>query len=169
MLPTPEQLGSEGDSAIGRLEIGVSALIRWMESRQMRARVARESGVDLTTASIGLLEHLDVAGAMRVSDIAECHCVDASTMTVRIQALQRDRLVKRRPDPTDGRASLVVISDEGRAAVGRLREARRGLLAEIFGELDPAEVERAARLLCRVEQHMIGTMHDEAPLLSSGD
>ncbi|MEV4421330.1 MarR family winged helix-turn-helix transcriptional regulator [Patulibacter sp. NPDC049589] len=161
-MPGPEIVGEAGDSPVGRLEVGVSALVRWMGGRPIQDRVGASAGVDLPAASVGLLEHLEVAGPMRVSDIAACHQVDTSTATVRIQGLQRDGLVVRTPDPADRRVSMIAISVRGRDAVARLRAARRALLADLFAEVDAAEIEQVAALLRRVEQRMIDAAHGSA-------
>jgi len=141
-----------------RLELAVSALVRWIESRPIRARIAQRAGVELGSSAVGLLEHLQTAGPMRVSDIAECHAVDTSTATVRVQSLQRDGLVDRTADPDDGRVSMIAISPGGRAAVERLRAARRELLREVFGDAEVEDLEHAAALIGRIEQRILAAV-----------
>jgi DNA-binding MarR family transcriptional regulator len=145
------------DSPIGQLELGVSVLARWIGSRHVRARIAQESGLDLSPVAIRLLEHLLVAGPMRVSEIAECEQVDKSTATVRVQALQRAGLVERAPEALDARVSVIAISKQGRAAVARLRAARRLLLQELFEDADADELQRLGVLLQGIQVHMTGT------------
>jgi DNA-binding MarR family transcriptional regulator len=145
------------DSPIAQLELGVSVLARWIGTRHVRARIAEESGLDLSPVAVRLLEHLLIVGPLRVSEIAECEQVDKSTATVRVQALQRDGLVERTPDSADARVSVIAISAGGRQAIARLRAARRLLLAELFGDADPDELARLGVLLQGIQLHMTGT------------
>ncbi|MEO7178061.1 MAG: MarR family transcriptional regulator [Allosphingosinicella sp.] len=48
-----------------------------------------------------------------------------ATITGRLAALEAQGLIERRPDPSRGRGTLVVLTDEAAARVGEyLREAR---------------------------------------------
>lgn len=73
--------------------------------------------------------------------------VTSGTMTNRIDRLARRGLVRRLPDPADGRGVMVRLEDSGRlladAALADLLLIERGVLAV----LDPAEHERLAGLL----------------------
>lgn len=64
-----------------------------------------------------------------------------------ITRLERDGLVERRPDPADGRASLVHITDAGRA-IGEARYADRSRhLVGLVAELTPDERQALAAAL----------------------
>jgi hypothetical protein len=76
--PGTASLTAEG-AAIAELESAVAGVVRWSESRHVRAEVDRRSGSSLAPALLRLLEHFDVAGPMRIKDIAECMAVDIST------------------------------------------------------------------------------------------
>jgi DNA-binding MarR family transcriptional regulator len=159
----PEQ---DGTASLARLEIALSALIRWSESKHTRLEVARRSGCSALPSELRLLEHFDLVGPMRVSDIAECLRIDISTVSLQLRQLRRDRLVDQIKDPRDRRISLITITDDGRDAVRRTRLARCELLEEIFGSAGPAELEQAAVLLLRVQEHMMRGM---AELVRSRD
>ena len=58
-------------------------------------------------------------------------------MTQMVGRLERDGLVVRLIDPDDGRGTLVDITDEGRALLAQLRQARRDNLAELLNTLLP--------------------------------
>jgi DNA-binding MarR family transcriptional regulator len=64
--------------------------------------------------------------------------VTSGTMTNRIDRLEGRDLVRRRPDPADGRGVIVRLTDEGRALVDTalqdLLARERGLLAELDEE-----------------------------------
>jgi DNA-binding MarR family transcriptional regulator len=76
--------------------------------------------------------------------------VTSGTMTNRIDRLERRSLVRRGPDPSDGRGVLVRLTDEGRSLVDTaledLLQRERGLLAE----LDDASLASLAAQLRRL-------------------
>jgi DNA-binding MarR family transcriptional regulator len=141
---------------LARLEAGVSALVRWSESNRIRLAVARQSGCDLASSELRLLEHFDLVAPMRISAVADCLHVDVSTVSIQLRRLRQDRLVEGWQDGSDRRVTLVSITDEGRAVLARVRTARRALLGEVFAQLPAAEMEQAAAVLLLVQQHMLG-------------
>ena len=56
-------------------------------------------------------------------------------------------LVAREPDPADGRASLVRLTEEGRARFRRVRDARRERYVSKLAGWDRREIAELARLL----------------------
>ena len=56
---------------------------------------------------------------MRVSDLAACVELDASTVSRQIKQLEDKGIVERTADPADGRASLVRLTDDGRETMHR--------------------------------------------------
>lgn len=77
----------------------------------------------------------------RVGDIAERNLSDASTVSRQVSHLTSLGLIAKVPDPADGRAQLVALTDEGSALLDELVERREawfaGLLSE-WGEEDIA-------------------------------
>ncbi len=55
-------------------------------------------------------------------------------MSRQLRALEDLGLVAREPDPADGRARLVHLTEEGRSRVGRVREARRARYVSQFAQ-----------------------------------
>ncbi|WP_052397592.1 MarR family winged helix-turn-helix transcriptional regulator [Streptomyces sp. NRRL F-5123] len=143
---------------LARLEAALSAVVRWSESKYTRAEVARLSGCDVPPSALRLLEHFDVAGAMRVSDIADCLRIDISTVSLQLRRLKADGLVSRLPDPADARSGVIAITSQGRDALARVRAARCELLAGAFAPAAPEELGRAADTLLRVQEHMLAAM-----------
>jgi DNA-binding MarR family transcriptional regulator len=64
---------------------------------------------------------------LRMSELARRARLSKQTMTTMIRLLERDGLVIRRPDPTDGRASLISLTQRGR----RLEPVATGILADL--------------------------------------
>lgn len=142
------------------LEVGVSALVRWNESKHVRGEVVRRSGVELPPSELRLLEFFDASEPMRISVVAECQHVDISTASLQLRGLRRERLVDAVRDASDGRATLITITDWGRDTVARVRVARRALLADLFADVPAADLERAAAVLAVVPEHLAAGLRD---------
>ena len=88
---------------------------------RMRERVTR---LALTTAQASALREL--TGPMTMGELAGQMACESSNATVVIDKLESQRLMERRPHPTDGRAKQLMLTPEGAG----LRERLLELLAE---------------------------------------
>jgi DNA-binding MarR family transcriptional regulator len=75
-----------------------------------------------------LLYTLSHAGPMRLSDLAATVHVDASTVSRQAAQLVTEQLLVRQPDPEDGRASVVALSDSGTRVVEEMIQRRRAFI-----------------------------------------
>ena len=105
-----------------RLTAGVTRLVR--AGRQLGQRVAADLHGDLPSSRWALLVPLEQGGPQRCSALAARLGVDVSVASRQVSALERAGYVRRRPDPLDGRASLISLSGAGAAALARTRAAR---------------------------------------------
>jgi DNA-binding MarR family transcriptional regulator len=152
---------------IDAIERSVAALLRSLGGRSAGALVAERSGSDLPAASIVLLEHLEAVGAQRVSRIAEYQKIGVPALTPRIKELEAAGVIRRDVDPVDARASLISLTDSGRATVARIREARCGILAEALHDMDPEVIATAADALMRIAT-AVERSRAERPPISGG-
>ncbi len=115
-------------------------------------RVKHEDRIPLGQAAV--LGALDRNGAMTTSDLAADQRVRPQSMARAVGLLMEQNLITRRAHPTDGRKSLVELSDAGRAALEAERGRRAGWLAQaIEDELTDEEralLARSAALLERL-------------------
>lgn len=83
----------------------------------------------------------------KVGDRLQVHRTSAKQI---VEALDRQGLVERRPHPTDGRTTLVTITDDGRRVA---REATEALHAARFGTapLGDQQLDALSDLLARLE------------------
>ncbi|MET9958282.1 MarR family transcriptional regulator [Streptomyces sp. NPDC006326] len=101
-------------------------------------------------AVLGVLER---EGAMTTSDLATDQGVRPQSMARAVGLLLEQGLVTRRAHPTDGRKTLLELSDAGRAALEAERGRRAGWLAlAIETELTEAERELLARSAALMER-----------------
>jgi len=115
--------------------------------RLMDRRMAEQGASFARTKLLLLLER---NGPRRSTDIAEVFGHSPRTVTEAIDALEREGLVRRDPDPEDRRAKLVSITQEGRAAVASSEPVRQQLIDQIFGALSQAERQSLQALLDRL-------------------
>ena len=112
--------------------------------------------------SLGQGEHLvltalDRLGPTRARDLACSEGLDASTVSRRLAQMEERGYVERVPDPADRRAGLVRVTDAGRSAFEAERRRRAGLVTDLVGEWDAADVALLARLVARLNAAFEGT------------
>jgi DNA-binding MarR family transcriptional regulator len=91
----------------------------------------------LSMTSVSTLGTLNREGPSRLTALATRQGVTQPAMTQLIARLQESGLVRREPDPADGRVVQVSITAEGRALIVRRRERRARHLAVLLTQLDP--------------------------------
>lgn len=109
----------------------------------------REHGASV--ARLRTLRVLALAGEpVRMRDLAE-HVGNAPrTTTTIVDSLERDGLVERVRHPTDRRAFLLTLTEEGARRHREAEELDRAALATATGALTPAEREQLRALLARI-------------------
>lgn len=135
------------DSVEGRLDAALTRIVRAL-SRE-HATSARDGG-RLTNTGVWLLLHLEEVGPQRPGDLAAWQAVDKSTMTLQLRRLILDGLVERLPDPSDRRAALMQITDDGRAALRAYRTRGRDLLRGLLADWPAEERESLASGLSKL-------------------
>lgn len=105
-----------------RLTAGVARVVR--SGRHLSTRAADALHGELPSYAWALLVPLEQDGEQRCSALAARAGVDVSVASRQLAALERAGHVDRRPDPLDGRASLVHLTDEGVRALAVTRALR---------------------------------------------
>ena len=114
--------------------------------RSMRQRVA---GDDLDPGLFWLLKNIAAEGPLRVTELAGCTNLDTSTVSRHVAQLHRAGLLERTPDPDDGRAHRLQLTDAGRSRLHDAFERRRTLLRRALGAWEADDVAELDRLLGR--------------------
>lgn len=115
-------------------------------SRLMRQR---RQGETLDTGSFWLLKTLAASGPLRVTDLAACTNLDASTVSRHVAQLDGAGLIERTPDPVDGRAQRVKVSAPGAEKIEAALRSRRALLERCLESWEARDLEELDRLLTR--------------------
>ena len=98
----------------------------------------------LSFSALSVLHTLSRAGSCRLSELVRTEQIKQPALTSAVAKLERDGLVERRPDPGDGRASMLSLTAAGQAIVSRRHADRVQRLGRLIDRLPPAD---HARLL----------------------
>jgi DNA-binding MarR family transcriptional regulator len=116
-------------------------------------RLRQEAGTDLSPSLTSALATIERHGPLTPSEVAQIERVKRPSATRIVARLEKEGLVDRAADPTDGRVSLVTANRTGRSLLRRLRTRKNAYLARRMRDLDPADVaalKRAAEVLERM-------------------
>ncbi len=118
----------------------------------------------LSLARWKVLEILDAKGSIRQKALAQELGFAERSVTQAVESLAGDGLVERMPDPADGRAKLVTLTDEGAAALAAGDKAGAEVLQRIFGTLDRKQLASLDKLLSVIDD-AVGETEQGTPIV----
>ena len=142
-----------------RLTAGLVQLIR--TGRQVSSRAAASVYGDLPSFGWALLLPLQRDGAQRCSALAAQAGIDVSVASRQIAVLERAGHVEGRPDPLDGRASLLSLTPAGAEAMAATRALRSDWALGALAGWDEDDARTLSDLLDRLvaDLESAGTPH----------
>jgi DNA-binding MarR family transcriptional regulator len=106
----------------------------------------------VTLPRFDLMAQLDKNPAgMTLGELSSRMMVSNGNVTGLVERLLAQGLLDRRPSPNDRRAQLVSLSSDGRRAFRAMARTHENWIAEIFGELDPGEIDEMMQLLAKAK------------------
>ena len=138
------------EAAIRGLEQEVGTLLRRVRRRlEDRATMVHS---ELNATSYLVLVTLRDHGSCRAADLAELFALDKGSVSRVVHQLLDLGLIVRAPDPADGRASILTVSDEALRRIAAVREDQREQFDDRLTSWDPEEIEELATRLSRFNQ-----------------
>jgi len=89
------------------------------------------------------------------SALAECLTADKGQISRTVRELEQLGLVERRPDPSDGRSSILSPTADGLARLAAARAPQEGVLIEAMEQWPVDEIHNLARLLHALTSGML--------------
>ncbi|MET8983754.1 MarR family transcriptional regulator [Streptomyces sp. NPDC004539] len=126
-------------------------------------RLMERAGLTLDRASVAILRFISESDPLRPGVLAVRLSVEASHVTRQLRQLEAAGLVARIPDPEDRRAQRVQLTEEGLAAVRRIREVSRQGMEVALTHWTPADLERLADLFHRLVSDFVTYAEAELP------
>jgi DNA-binding MarR family transcriptional regulator len=147
------QVGTEGDSPPID-QAAVAAQLRAVTVGLIRRLRSTASPGELTWSQESALLRLETGGPQTISQLARAEGTRSQSMGAIVASLEAQGLVDRTADSSDGRLSIITVSDAGRHALDDARAAKQDWLADrLTGELNQHEqdvVAQAVPLLQRI-------------------
>ncbi|MET7666835.1 MarR family winged helix-turn-helix transcriptional regulator [Micromonospora luteifusca] len=146
-------MSDDHESTLGQIETEVALLMRFGEATRRATGTAEHRVLD--RAAYVILRHLADAGPQNVSALAARLNLDGSTVTRQVSALQRDGLITRTPDPSDGRGTVISPTSAGLQRMAAVQAARTRLYGDMLADWSAEDRATLAALLGRLNQALI--------------
>ena len=91
------------------------------------------------------------------TEIADMISIDKTTMVVTMDALESAGYAERRPSPTDRRARVVVVTEQGRAIAAKADDVYRDVVGSVLGSLPDDERTGMVNGLTRLVEGRLST------------
>lgn len=121
----------------------------------------------LSFSTLSVLHRLSGEGPMRLTDLLATEQIKQPALTSLVSRLEAAGLVSRRPDPSDGRAALLSLTEAGEGIVRSRRADRVAKLARLIDQLD--DHDRAVLADAQEVLSRLATIARETPSDSPGD
>ena len=131
-----------GGEGVARVADSVIELLRTV--RRSKARLLAAAGNDVESATQVLLRTIADEGPMRASALAASVQSDLSTVSRQVAGLVGRGLLERRADQLDGRASLLVVTEAGRAVIAEHEQGRQQFFEEVLAGWTDEDLRRFA-------------------------
>lgn len=162
MSTEPLPLPSTATPEVIEIERALTRITYLSTRARQHDRLMTLVSVPLDRAAVALLRQVADSEPLRPGELAQRLGVEASHVTRTVQQLQKSGYVTRVPDPDDGRAQRIQLTEAGRAAVGRVRDAGARGMQLALADWSPDELGQLATLFHRmVDDFLSHSIEDE--------
>ena len=130
-----------------QLEHEVGVVIRRV--KRVIGERARAVHPDLQPGTYLMLTYLAETGSCRSSAIAEVFDMDKGAISRQVQHLTDLGLIERSPDPADGRAALLALTDEAHRRLDDVQTHRRKVIDERLADWSDDDLRSFVEMLGR--------------------
>ncbi|MGN7360221.1 MarR family winged helix-turn-helix transcriptional regulator [Paenibacillus sp. SAF-054] len=99
-----------------------------------------------------LLSELEKYSPLAIHALADRLLLNLSTASRQVAVLESKNYIRRYPDTSNGRISLVEITPEGMEALGKVQKARNDAYAEVLAHWTPEELKGLESSLTRLNR-----------------
>jgi DNA-binding MarR family transcriptional regulator len=124
------------------------SLLQHRLEQQLRA----EGGISYV--QFQLLARLNARGPLTMTDLADGVVYSRSGLTYQAGLLEKAGLINRAPSAEDERATLVTITDDGRALLGRVMPGHILITRLLLDPLSGQDLDHLRDIMSRVRDHM---------------
>lgn len=124
----------------------------YIRSQSVLEKLLAEEGISY--AKMRVIYFIGLNEGARSVDLMKAFGHAPRTVTEAVDALERDGLVERVPDPRDRRAKKILLTAAGQQMFEAAEPIRRRLGTEIFGVLDAKEQKALQEMLKRMSERL---------------
>jgi DNA-binding MarR family transcriptional regulator len=149
--PTDDAAGVTADT--GADVAATADTLRLLVGKLRRKLQEQSSPGDFTPSQVAVVSRL-LTGSATLSELARAEGMRPQSMSAIIAALEQANLVTGAPDPTDGRQTVLSVTESARASIEANRAAKNDWLSRAiaahYTDAERAELVRAIDLLARL-------------------
>jgi DNA-binding MarR family transcriptional regulator len=161
-MATPPLPGAPS-AEVAEIERALTRITYLSTRARQHDRLMALAGVPLDRAAVALLRQIADSEPLRPGELAARLGVEASHVTRTVQQLQKSGYVTRVPDPDDRRAQRIELTDAGRQAVTKVREAGVRGMQLALSDWSPEELRQLATLFHRMVDDFLAHAVEEEP------
>ena len=162
-MSTPPVPDAPAAAEVAEIERALHRITYLSTRARQHERLMALAGVPLDRAAVALMRKMADAEPMRPGELAARMGVEASHVTRTVQQLQKSGHVTRVPDPDDRRAQRNELTDAGREAIVRVREAGVRGMQVALADWSPDDLRQLATLFHRMVDDFFAHSSDEEP------
>ncbi|MFE5889851.1 MarR family winged helix-turn-helix transcriptional regulator [Streptomyces sp. NPDC002285] len=161
--PLPELPDTPASPEVIEIERALTRITYLSTRARQHDRLMALAHVPLDRAAVALLRQVADSESLRPGELANRLGVEASHVTRTVQQLQKSGYVTRVPDPQDRRAQRIELTEPGRQAIARVREAGARGMQLALSDWTPEELRQLATLFHRMVDDFLAHAVDEDP------
>lgn len=154
-IPRPRR--AEDFPYSSELLANLSALILLWDSPAFQGEILAKTGESIDQQSHATLRHLLAWGPMRPTALSSVLATGASHVSKIVRRLEADGWVERTTDPSDGRATLISLTESGEVAARGVYELGDRMIAEVLEGWSEEEVREYTMLTSRFVSNAISS------------